>query len=392
MQNAFFSNQNVRIMKKLILLALLVLFGLNSNAQIKLPPSGANQKSAVKQYMGAHAYVKIIYNSPDVTGPRGEDRKGQIWGGLVPYGLTNLNFGISTDENPSPWRAGANENTVIHFSHDVKLMGKHVDAGSYGLHFIPRADNDWTLILSKNHTAWGSYFYKPEEDALRVDVMAKESDYDEWLTYNFTDRQENSCTVSMNWENLEVSFGIELENPVDIYISHLREEMQSTPGFDWVSRNNAATYCLQNEVNLEEAYEWAKVTAVNSFMGNENIATLQTKAMLEMKLDMMDEAKLTLEKAANHPAAGIFQIHQLGRQLIAMQKEELAMNIFEMNMERHGDVWPVRVGMARGLSALGKYDEAIEHAKIAMERAPDQLNKDSLAAAIEKLKNSEDIN
>jgi hypothetical protein len=37
---------------------------------------------------------------------------------LVPYGLTDLGFG---SRKPSPWRAGANENTVFSVSHDVPI-------------------------------------------------------------------------------------------------------------------------------------------------------------------------------------------------------------------------------------------------------------------------------
>ena len=192
-------------MKKLIYIFALALISNAAYSQLKLPSSGANQKSYVKQYMGAHAFVSVAYNSPDVTGPQGQDRTGQIWGQLVPYGLNNLNFGISSDDNPSPWRAGANENTVIYFSHDVKVQGKELKAGKYGLHFIPQENEDWTLILSNNHGAWGSYFYKESEDALRVSVTPEVSEFHEWLTYEFTDRQENVCTVAMNWENLSVS-------------------------------------------------------------------------------------------------------------------------------------------------------------------------------------------
>jgi len=379
-------------MKNLLLLCFTLFSCFAVQAQLELPPSGGNQKSKVVQYMGAHAYVKIVYNSPDVTGPSGEDRTGNIWGALVPYGLNNLNFGISSDDNPSPWRAGANENTRITFSHKVRVQGQEIEAGTYGVHFIPRENEDWTLILSNNNNAWGSYFYNPEDDALRVNVTPEKSDFHEWLTYEFTDRQETACTVAIKWENLAVPFRIELVDPTGIYVNYLQEAMQSTAGFNWVTRNTAANYCLMNDVNLDEAYEWAKVTAVNSFMGNENISTLQTKAMLELKLGMEDTAMATLEQAVNHPAAGIFQIHALGRQLIAMGFPDEALQVFEKNMAINGDVWPVRVGMARGYSAVGEFAEAIEHAQKALERAPDQLNKDNLTAAIEKLKNKEDIN
>ena len=85
-------------------------------SQMTVPPSGNNQKSEVTQYLGL-AKVTIVYNSPDVAGR-------EIWGKLVPYGLTNLNLLRSTEQNPSPWRAGANENTTITFSTDVEIEGK----------------------------------------------------------------------------------------------------------------------------------------------------------------------------------------------------------------------------------------------------------------------------
>ncbi len=368
------------------------MISLSLAGQLQLPPSGANQKSVTKQYMGAHAYVKIIYNSPDVTDNQGQSRKGQIWGNLVPYGLTNLNFGFSSEANPSPWRAGANENTVIYFSHDVKVQGKDIKAGSYGLHFIPAETGPWTMILSNNSGAWGSYYYDPAEDAVRAEVTPEKNNFHEWLTYEFTDRQEDQCTAALMWENLSIPFTIKLNDAKDIYVNHLKGEMQNSAGFNWVFRNAAATYCLNNDVNLEEAYQWSQVASSNSFQGNENITTLQTKAGLEMKLGMMDKAMATFEQAAKHPSSNVLQVHALGRQLIALDQADLALKVFKLNVEKHGDVWPVNVGLARGYSAVGQYDKAMEYAKIALARAPDKLNKDGLTAAIEQLKQKQDIN
>src|SRR5208282_1021279 len=79
---------------------------------LTLPPSGNNQKAAVVQYIGP-VRVAIDYSSPAVHGPDGKDRRGQIWGKLVPYGMTDLGF---QGGKLSPWRGGANENTVIAFS------------------------------------------------------------------------------------------------------------------------------------------------------------------------------------------------------------------------------------------------------------------------------------
>ena len=85
-------------MLKQSLLGLIALFTITClNAQMTTPPSGANQKSYVKQYMGAIAHVSILYNSPDVTAPNGDSRKGKIWGQLIPYGMSPNNFGTAAE-------------------------------------------------------------------------------------------------------------------------------------------------------------------------------------------------------------------------------------------------------------------------------------------------------
>ncbi|MEO6168860.1 MAG: DUF2911 domain-containing protein, partial [Chitinophagales bacterium] len=102
---------------------LLVIFSmLNASAQNLIqPPNGDNNRSVVTQYIGSLVSVTVTYNSPNVTGPSGEDRKGKIWGELVPFGFNDLGFGTSKE---APWRAGSNENTTITFSHDVMVQDK----------------------------------------------------------------------------------------------------------------------------------------------------------------------------------------------------------------------------------------------------------------------------
>src|SRR5690606_2253715 len=115
----------------------------------------------VAEYIGL-AKITIDYHRPGVKG-----REGKIWNtDVAHYGLTDLGFGTST---AAPWRAGANENTTISFSHPVKIEGKELAAGTYGLHFI-LGETDDTVIFSKRANSWGSFYYDPKEDALRVTV------------------------------------------------------------------------------------------------------------------------------------------------------------------------------------------------------------------------------
>lgn len=370
----------------------MAIFGLMSyaSAQITTPPSGANQKSVVSQYMGI-TNVTITYNSPDVTAPNGQSREGNIWGKVVPYGLNNLQFGMSSDENPSPWRAGANENTIIEFSHDMQVEGSTIKAGAYGLHMIP-SETTWEVVFSNNSTSWGSYFYKESEDALRVTVTPEKSEFNEWLTYEFDNRQLEGCTAYLKWENLKIPFKISVPNIKEIYAAQIDNELKNAGGFNWQAWNSAASFYLNNEMDLEKALEYANGAVEGPFVGQKNFSTLSVKASVLIAMGNQKEAMKVMSEAAEHPTANVFQIHNLGRGLISQGKMSDALEIFKMNASRFPNTWPINVGLARGYSANGNYKKAMKHAEKALKNAPDERNKKSLTAALEKLKKNEDIN
>jgi tetratricopeptide (TPR) repeat protein len=354
---------------------------------ISTPPSGDNQKSSVTQHIGL-VKVTIDYSSPDVHAPNGDDRRGKIWGTLVPYGLTNLGFGTCTE---CPWRAGANENTVFTVSHDVKINGQPLKAGSYGLHVIAVKDEDWTLIFSNNHTSWGSFFYDAREDALRVKVKPAKSEYHEYLTYEFTERKPAQATVALRWEDLELPWIITIDNPTDLYIGRIREELRNNNGFTWQNWVAAAQYALQAK-RLDDALEFADRAVNMTFVGQENFQTLNTLASAQEAAGKTAESKVTREKAWNHPTASVFDLHQAGRQFLAQGKKEDALRIFELNAKRNPNAWPVHVGLARGYSAAGRYKDALKHAKLALAQAPDEGNKRNLEEGIKKLEEGKDMN
>jgi tetratricopeptide (TPR) repeat protein len=366
-------------------LSLILLMGLlaPAHAQLSLPPSGKNQKAMVQQNIGPLVQVTIRYSSPDVTAPNGQDRKGQIWGQLVPYGFTQQGFGLN---NPSPWRAGANECTTIKFSHDVLVEGKKLAAGTYAFFVAPAESGSWTLVFSKNTSGWGSYFYEEKDDALRVMVIPQTVSYHEWLTYEFSDRQANSTIAALVWEEKSVPFKIEVPNNNELIVAQLNQELTGADGFTWTNWVSAANFTLQNNVALEQGLKWAEQAISGAFVGVSNFTTLSTKSQVLSRLGRNEEAAATMDKAIKHPTAGALQIHGYGRSLLAAGQKEKALEVFEYNKEKHGDVWPVRVGLARAHSELGNYKKALEHAKVAHDRAPDQLNKDALAKSIEQLK------
>ena len=356
-------------------------------AGLTLPPSGNNQKASVSQFIGP-VRVTIEYSSPAVHGPDGKDRRGKIWGTLVPYGLANLGFG---NGKPSPWRAGANENTLFSVSYPVTIEGKTLPAGRYGLSMIPTADQ-WTIIFSKDTGSWGSFFYDDSHDALRVQVKPAKHDYREWLTYEFTERRPTEATAELQWEDLSVPFKIKVENASDIYISKLTEELHSVPGFDYKSYDAAAQFCLQAKTNLDQAMQWAEAAVSMPGIGQKNFTTLSTKALVLSATGKNDDAATLMQTALRLPSTTPLEIHQYGRQLLTMKKNTEAMEVFKYNAQRNGDAWPVHVGLARGYAAIGDNKQALEHAKKALPQAPDDLNKNSLEAMVKALSEGQSIN
>ncbi|MBP9883415.1 MAG: DUF2911 domain-containing protein [Chitinophagales bacterium] len=373
------------------LFMLLLCFGIRTVVAqpIIQPPSGDNNKSTITQYIGALVSVTVNYSSPNVTGPAGEDRKGKIWGELVPYGLTDQGFGSS---KAAPWRAGANENTTITFSHDVTVQGQPIKAGTYGFFIIVEKTGPWTLIFSNNHTAWGSFFYNQAEDALRVTATPSDAPYTEWLTYAFTDRQPDQATCALIWENKMIPFVIKVPEINKLYVDNMRRQLQNATGFKWENWNDAAAYCVTKKVNLDEALTWSENAISLPFIGEENFTTLSTKSQVLDALGRKEESEATMQKAIRHPTATALQVHFYGRQLITQGKKEEAMKIFEYNQKEHPKEWVVNVGMARGYSAMGNYKAALKYAKTAYESAPDPQNKESMKQAVAKLESGQDIN
>ncbi len=189
----------------------------------------------------------------------------------------------------------------------------------------------------------------------------------------------------MKWEDLQVPFTITVEHPEDLYVENIRRELRNSTGFNPQNWDAAAMYTAQSKTHLEEGLRWAETAAHGPGIGQENFNTLSTLAQLQAANGKTDDAKKTMEKALAHPSAGPIEIHLYGRQLLTQKKNEEAMKVFELNAKRYPNVWPVHVGLARGHAALGRTKEALEEAKLAVKQAPDDGNRKSLEAMIQKL-------
>src|SRR6516165_10848069 len=120
------------ILSAMVIISLQLFFEAVANAQLTALPRGGNKRASVSEQIGITDVI-IHYSRPGV-----KQREGHIWGELIPVGFSQLGYGF---KNPTPWRAGANENTTIEFSTDVKIEGHEVSAGRYGF-FIAYDPNE----------------------------------------------------------------------------------------------------------------------------------------------------------------------------------------------------------------------------------------------------------
>jgi hypothetical protein len=344
-----------------------------------LPASGDNQRASVTQQVGP-VDVSISYGSPRVV-LKGNDRRGKIWGTLVPFGLTTLDF---NDCKSCPWRAGANESTLFTTSGEIKVQGQSLPAGSYAL-FAITGPEEWTFIFSKNTSSWGSYWYDPKEDVLRVTTKPAKSEYHEWLTYEFTEREPAKATVALKWEDLQVPMALTVDDVPARWIARAKDELRGYTGFSWENWQRAADYALRNKIALPEALDWAQRGAGPFFGGEGEILAQTTLARALAANGKEDEATKAWDKAVKLPGATPVQIHMVGRGLLAEGKAQQALAIFQTNAKRYPDQWPVHVGLMRGYAAVGDAKKALEEGRLGLKQAPDEPNKKGIADAIAKL-------
>jgi hypothetical protein len=333
-----------------------------ASARADLSVPDVSQLAVNKQRVGL-TDITITYHRPLVNGRK-------IWGGLVPFG--------------DAWRAGANENTTIEFSDPVSVEGQPLPKGIYGLHMIPTADS-WTVIFSKMASAWGSYTYKQEEDALRVNVKPRPSEMEEALAYEFEDLKPDSVTVTLKWEKLAVPFKVAI-NDAEVTVANIRNQMRGRAQFDWQDVNQAAQFCLTKKTNLDEALKWID----SSIQTEERFENLTTKSELLKTMNKPDEAKKIWDKALAKTTAP--QLYSYARRLQTDKRDAEAMEILKDVAKRYPDTIQAHLSNARIKSAAGDFAGAAEDAKKALAAATSDAQKSSIQALINRLQAKQDIN
>lgn len=326
-----------------------ILLCVSSTVFAQLNTPRGSQMASVMQRVGT-TDITITYSRPSVNGR-------EIWGKLVPFGMNNLGFGTS---EAAPWRAGANENTTITFTHDAKVEGKDIAAGTYGLHINVKDENNATIILSKDKDAWGSYFYDPANDALRADVKLKDIDHTELLTYDFEEVTANSTTAALKWEKKAIPFKIEVD-VADIVLNDIRAEFKGQKGFTRQNWEQAANFALNNGGDLDEALSWVNAALEGQFFSQKTFNGLAIKAQILQKKGDMEGFGKTMDEAIS--MANPNQINRMGYAMIAAKDYDRAIKYLSMNVESDPKNANWHDSLGEAYKAKGENKTAIKHFK-----------------------------
>ena len=215
-------------MKKVIVF-LLVIAGFSINAQVKTPQ--ASPLSKVEQVVGL-TDVLVEYSRPSAKGRT-------VYGDLVPYGKY--------------WRTGANENTTVTFSEDVKFGTSVLAKGKYALFTTPKADS-WDVIFYKDSKNWGlPNEWDDSKVALKVTVKPETLNKSiESLTIAFNNLTLNSGTLDISWERTLVSVPFTVPTQ-ELTIKSIEKVMAGPSAADYFS---SAQYYYQSEKELDKALVW----------------------------------------------------------------------------------------------------------------------------------------
>jgi len=224
-------------MKKVVSTLLIVaFFSIPGFSQIKMPAPSPTQ--FIRQDFGLSS-IEVTYSRPGLKGRN-------VFGTVVLY--------------DSLWRTGANSASTIRFNDPVEILGHKVDTGNYAIYTIPSKNGEWTFILNKGITNWGTTGYKESDDVLRVKVKANTMAAKvETFTMQFSNIKTESCDLSIMWDHIVVNVPIK-ENIKDKIRAQLESALLSDKKPYW----QAAQFYNEFDNNKTKALEMVNAAIAQS--------------------------------------------------------------------------------------------------------------------------------
>jgi hypothetical protein len=262
-------------MKKLIIVLSLMLVATSVAAQIDAPQPSPSAKAM--QTVGL-TEVTLEYSRPAKRGRA-------VFGELVPFDKL--------------WRTGANSNSMITFSDDVKFAGTDVKAGTYAVYTKP-GKTEWIVMLYNDTSNWGNPRTWDENKVVasaKVETKKLKNEVESW-TMAINEVTMEGAHLQMMWE--ETLVAVPFTVPTTAKTQASIDKVMAGPSAD--DYYSAATFYLDANKNLQQAHEWIseavearpeaywmhrKKSLIEAKMGNKSAAIASAK----ISLTLAEEAK-----------------------------------------------------------------------------------------------------
>ncbi|MBK8515507.1 MAG: DUF2911 domain-containing protein [Saprospiraceae bacterium] len=253
-----------------LLFGALVMMFSSTQAQIATP--APSQTAKLETTVGLTKVV-LEYSRPSKNGRK-------IYGDLVPFDAL--------------WRTGANKNSMISFSDDVKIGGTDVKKGNYAI-FTKPGKASWDVYFYSDTENWGTpEKWDETKVAAKVMVTPQSANTVETLTMNIANVTNDGCNLEITWDNVNIP--VKIEVPTDKKVSEAIAQVMSGPSAG--DYYNAATYYRTAKKDLKQALAWMNKSIE---MGNDKYWVLRQKSLIQSDMGdykgAVETAKMSLTKA-----------------------------------------------------------------------------------------------
>lgn len=240
------------------------------SAQLQTP--AASQRAKFETTVGL-TNVSLDYSRPSKKGRT-------IYGDLVPLNTM--------------WRTGANKNSIITFSDNVKIGTSEVKGGSYAI-FTKPGKTSWDIYFYNDTENWGMPAkWDDNKVVAKVTVPVKTIPTVETFTLSIDNVANEGCTLSILWDNVGVNIDIDVLTDSKV-VNNINKVMSGPSAADYY---NAARYYRESKKDLKQALEWMNKSIA---MGNDMFYIIRQKSLIEADMgnykDAIKTANLSLEKA-----------------------------------------------------------------------------------------------
>jgi tetratricopeptide (TPR) repeat protein len=201
----------------------------------------------------------------------------------------------------------------------------------------------------------------------------------ERLAYTFDDPSENGVTLTLHWEKLRVPIPLAVDTKQVVVLS-LRDQLRGLPRFFPEGWNAAAGWCVRNDVNLDEASAWAD----RSLAMRETFGALRIKAALLEKKGDAKGAETLRAKALT--LASEAELNNQGYALLAQNKLDEAIGLFQRNVKEHPESWNAYDSLAEAYALKGDKAKATANYQKAFDLVKQEDQRTRIQDELAKLK------